>query len=755
VRFLSGFGVIARRATFRRPRATAPLLAMILIACASTPVTRAANPQAEQVLLLHVPAPIAATCVSQEPADATRQAQVSCRPGGTIAEAVYVLFDGNESMDAAYQSHLTAFPGATGENCSTGPSQGNYAIGGVPSGDLFCDLNNGAAFIEWTDKRFSILSFGSSTSSDFGTLYDWWANEAGPNEASAEPLPTSAPATPGLPGEATPAPTPAGTPTPGDGDGPKVPETPPSRVTGASIHQLLFAEAIGAEGPLGIADAFRTGTPRIYTLVAWHLIEVGAELDLKLFQGDRLMAQQHFTPKHPHPQLPKIDIDGGYAIPFEPDGGFVDGEYTVELDYHGLPEQVASFVVNAAGDGAPRPGNLSAGPSGSNPDFGPIPYVDPASVLIVTRSSVLRARMPNEADAVLAAAAKVGTVHDLTAELGPSPVPIPAAVTVPIIQNLLKAGSYKYLLILGNDDTVGFPQVALPDSVNYTFELWDRTPGDYVVTDDVYVNLDGDEHQIPDMPVARIPSSDDAALLLTQLGENQPQPSTAFAFVNEAFRGVTEGQLEVINSITPLTLYYSPPTMDDKVPQTNQKTARFIYILLHGIGSFTEKWSGEIQKWTPLDPNDPLTQYTVEEKGFPASLTTATAGAPGAVVNTGACFGGYTLDTVMGSTHKTRDNSLALDFLATGSRSFVGSTYTSVLGPFTEVGDPPEMATGFEILFWQGIKAGQTPIDAFFSAKAEYGRLVVERYAIGTPNAALQADQTFLALHEMQYYGRP
>lgn len=723
-----------------------------MVACGAT--TQAANPAAEQLLLAHVPPPIASTCVTVEPTDPARQAQVGCQPGGSVSDVVYILFNDNASMDTAFNADLANYGNATGEDCAQGPSQGAYTIDGVESGQLFCDETDGKAFIEWTDDRFGILSVGVSTSTDYAELFNWWATDAGPIEGNGVPQPTAEPTSPGQ--TAAPA-TPGATPVPGSTSGPKVPGTPLSRMNRALIHQILFSSGIDPTSgtPLGIADAFRTGTPKILALVAWDLIDTGANLDLKLFQGDRLIAEQTVTPNNPHPTQPKIDVDGGFAVPFAPEGGFAAGSYTLELDYHDLPEQVASFEVNDTGDGAPLPGNGSLGPSGTSTDLGPVPYADPASVLVVTRSSILRQHLGADTDAVLAAAAAVGTLHDLTTDLGDNTRPIPLQASIQIVRNLLKGSSFKYLLIVGNDDAVPMAHIVLPDSVNYSDEMAaEGIDGSYVVSDDPYVNTDDDANVVPDLAVARIPTSDDAQLLLTQLGENQPKPVGAFSMVNEVRRSFADGPLSVINAITPVTLYYSPPTVTGQVPETNISTARFIYILLHGDGSLTNTWWGEIQKWTSLNPADPLAQYTQEEKGYSDGLTVPSAGSQGAIVNVGACFGAYTLDSPLGDTHKTRENSLALKFLATGSRAFIADTYISQSSNSDPGGDL-EARTGFEILLWQAVQGGASPIDAFFSAKSQYGAMVTQQYASGNADQALSGDTNFLALHEMVYLGRP
>ncbi len=209
---------------------------------------------------------------------------------------------------SAFDSHVATFPEATGQDCTAGPSTGTYTINDSPAGRLLCAADNqGTVFFEWTDNRFGIITVATSNTGSYSRLYDWWANEAGPVESNGQPLPTTEPQPSSEPtsvptfGEPTPIARP--TPTPAvateapatpeasgePGAGPKSPDQPYSHVTGASIHQVLFAAGIdpATSSPHGISDVFRTGTPEIDVLVAWDLIEVGAPLDVTLFQGDR------------------------------------------------------------------------------------------------------------------------------------------------------------------------------------------------------------------------------------------------------------------------------------------------------------------------------------------------------------------------------------------------------------------------------------------------------------------------------------
>ena len=73
----------------------------------------------------------------------------------------------------------------------------------------------------------------------------------------------------------------------------------------------------------------------------------------------------------------------------------------------------------------------------------------------------------------------------------------------------------------------------------------------------------------------------------------------------------------------------------------------------------------------------------------------------------------------------------------------------------SEPGGEIAARTGFEVLMWQAVQQGMTPINAYFSAKSQYGQMMTTQYAAGTAGGALEGDHTFLALHEMTYFGRP
>jgi hypothetical protein len=121
------------------------------------------------------------------------------------------------------------------------------------------------------------------------------------------------------------------------------------------------------------------------------------------------------------------------------------------------------------------------------------------------------------------------------------------------------------------------------------------------------------------------------------------------------------------------------------------------------------------------------------------------------VVQIGACYGAWTLDTVQAPIHKTADNDLALHYLKSGTRAFIADThisYSTVMGPT----DTPRGRTGFELLFWHGIAQGHAPIDAFQSAKLGIAQAIDTLVAAGDIDAAKVNLKT---LHYMVYLGRP
>jgi hypothetical protein len=512
------------------------------------------------------------------------------------------------------------------------------------------------------------------------------------------------------------------------------PEEPPS-IGQALLHHLQFATDISIGLPVDNGTRFLDIAPRILTLVGWDYAPFATEISLRLYLGDRLVLDDSRLVLSPR--------RSGYVFNYEPDGGPPVGQYTAELYYNGVVEEVATFEVVAAGSIGGF-GGPTGPPTG---DTGPIPYVDPAELLVVTRESVLRANLGPATDAVLARADAIGDLADLEADGETRDTP---EETIPEVHRLLAAGDYRYLLIIGNDDAVPFARVPNPMAAGEAASMADwQLPSEWLPSDDPYVDLVADPWGVPDLPVARIPSSEDAELLLTQLGDITPPDGGGYALINQVRRGQVAPVVETMDDEVPVDTWYAPPINEPGFIDGQGQEARYVQILLHGIGVTTNAWSADVVYWLATS-NDLDGEWEV---GVATSIPVVTidGAASTGVVSSGACFGAWTLDTTLEPAHKTADNSLALAYLKSGTRSFIGSTHTTYSSINTTSG-PYVGVHGFEILFWRGVLAGASPIDAFHSAKLRIAAVIDEAIAVGAPEAAALNLKT---LHHVIYLGRP
>jgi len=516
----------------------------------------------------------------------------------------------------------------------------------------------------------------------------------------------------------------------------------PGSVGNAVLFHLQLASDIAADGsPIGQGTSFPEGTEVIFGLLGWSYVAPGTELKLRLFQGDRFAYEAaHVVVSE---SGPRSGQGAGFVFPFVAEDGFPAGSYAIEVDYNGVPDEIVPFVV---GSGTPYDPVLGSGVAS-----GPIPYKGPAEVLVVTRAAVLRRELGPAADAVLAAAARVGDLRDLDAGGVIRDTPDAAGTEV---QRLLRSRAYRYLLILGNDDAVPYFRVANPlaESERGALSEWEL-PADWLPSDDYYTDLDGDELGVPDLPVARIPSSDDAELLLTQLGTLVPPDGSAFALVNQERKSQAGVVLGAVSPMVQVRLQYSPPVAAaDFGSNADAESARFLYILLHGIGVLTNTWSANTVAWQPNDAANAVgAEWIVHESTQLDAVTVETDPTSRGVVQVGACYGAWTLDTVQAPVHKTADNNLALHYLKSGSRAFIADThlsYSTLLGP----NETPRGRTGFELLFWRGINGGLAPIDAFQAAKVGIAQAVYTLVEAGDIDSARINLKT---LHYMVYLGRP
>jgi hypothetical protein len=538
----------------------------------------------------------------------------------------------------------------------------------------------------------------------------------------------------------TTATTAAGNGNPGTGTPNAAPELPPSVGQSVLFHLQLATDIDSSGNPLNMGTQFPSGSQTIFGLLGWQYVPAGTELKLRLFQADRFIYETAHTVVH---ESGSQGNGAGFIYTFHTSKGFPDGAYTVEVDYNGVPDEVVPFTVGG--------GDLYDAVIGSGTQSGPIPYANPSDVLIVTRESVLRQNLGSRTDEVLNAARRVGDLHDLEAD---GVTRDTSDATVAETQRLLKTKPYKYLLILGNDDTVPYVHLKNPLADSEAADLADwELPADWVPSDNFYTDLDADKYGTPDLPVARIPSSDDADLLLTQLSDIVPPDGSGFALINQERKSQAGIVLNAIASMTQVQLEYSPPTTGDTFGQSGvSANSRYLYVLLHGIGVATDTWAANTVAWGPTDNNDPLNaEWVVADASQVEGVTVGSNPTSHGVVQIGACYGAWTLDTTQAPQHKTADNDLALHYLKSGTRAYVADTHLSYsvpLGP----NDTPSGRTGFELEFWKAIASGMTPIDAFQAAKVATSKAIDELVAAGDIDSA---KITLKTLHYMVYLGRP
>jgi hypothetical protein len=515
---------------------------------------------------------------------------------------------------------------------------------------------------------------------------------------------------------------------------------PPS-IGNAKLFHLQLATDIDDQGnPIGQSTAFPTGTKLIFGLLAWHYVPLGTELRLRLFQGDRLITEAAHQVVDAGASL---DNNVGFVYPFSSDTPFPDGGYTMAVDYNGVQDEIVPFTV---GDGP-----LADPVLGSGSQTGGIPYANPADVLVVTRMSVLRANLGADADRVFAAASLDGDLHDLEADGVTRSTPDAAVAEV---HRLLKARTYRYLLILGNDDAVPYFHFPNPEAAGDAPDLeGSELPVDWVASDDEYTDLDGDQYGIPDIAVARIPSSDDTTLLLKQLGENIPPDGSAYVLLNQERRSQAGLLLSTMADIVKVRITYAPPADPESFAGSGDAAqARYLYVLLHGIGTKTDTWWTNTGAWAANDQQNPLDhEWTVYEADQVKAVTVQSNPTSTGVVQVGACYGAWTLDTIKAPTHKTADNNLALHYLKGGARAFIADTHISYSYAMSP-GDTPLGRTGFEYLYWDGLRSGLSPIDAFQQAEVRLGPAIDALRNVGEIDAAAA---TWKTLHYMVYLGRP
>lgn len=280
-------------------------------------------------------------------------------------------------------------------------------------------------------------------------------------------------------------------------------------------------------------------------------------------------------------------------------------------------------------------------------------------------------------------------------ELGDAPEP---AEIDHFIEGELVDSRYGFVLILGGHEVVPFSE--LPNLV-------DR---DTLYTDDPYADTDHDELLVPDLPLARMPDGGDFTLLTTQLSKADPPAKTGFS-VAQPLRPFAEYIADLFGGGD--DVIWSPPHTDQDI-DSEEVNAKYDYFMLHGAQSDTGTWWGE-------NP----------EGGYPIAFTVDQAYSKG-VVLTGACHGAYILD-------RTAEESIALQFLASGARAFVGTTGIHYSG---RQRIPERHGPVFHQLFVGKLVEGKPPLQAYFAAKQAFADHV-------------QDPTSHKILHEFIYLGAP
>jgi hypothetical protein len=277
------------------------------------------------------------------------------------------------------------------------------------------------------------------------------------------------------------------------------------------------------------------------------------------------------------------------------------------------------------------------------------------------------------------------------------------------IDGLLKnmrsiAETCPFVLIVGDDDVVPVPVLPNP-----------APDGDTLFTDDPYGDTDHDDLTIPDIPVARIPDGDSLDLVLTQLSPSDTVPeggdltvsSTDWPYIGQLTSRAFGPDRNLLWSL--------PTTYTDLDP--SQVDVRWDFLTLHGSPSYGGAWWGE-------------------KPTFPVAFILAEAESQGLVLG-GACYGAYTMG-------RTPEDTIALAFLASGSRAFVGTRglVTHPIGRDVLSGE----AAVFQLAFWEALARGTAPLDAFMEGKAQMAAKVRSRSGSCTEQRML---------HDFAYYGKP
>ncbi len=237
-------------------------------------------------------------------------------------------------------------------------------------------------------------------------------------------------------------------------------------------------------------------------------------------------------------------------------------------------------------------------------------------------------------------------------------------------------------------------------------------PDNWIVwCDDPFGDRDG--NLMPEVPVSRIPDGHSADLVFAALSASPQARINERSGVRNSMRPFAESVYEVLQGPQEM-LKSAPHTFSS--PGRTGLDGRNVYLMLHG------NWEDGSRFWGEDEVTDP---EAVNVSQIEANLDPD-------VVFSGCCWGALITDIPasrvrlsQSTAHKTVDASIALRFLASGARAFVGCTgahYSPLKEPYKYFGGPIHSG------FWDRVvQGGLSPAAALFEAKREYAANIPHR----------------------------
>ena len=331
------------------------------------------------------------------------------------------------------------------------------------------------------------------------------------------------------------------------------------------------------------------------------------------------------------------------------------------------------------------------------PQMARSPHLPDSQLLFVTDSVRLgRALGVNQFEEILSSITTSGNrLVDVTGHNDES------AVVARRIKAQLGAGNVKGVVIVGGYDIVPSAVIdVLPESLRNKVGNTNGDPDNFIVwSDDLYGDVDGDD--VAELPVSRIPDGGSAKLVRNALASKPPLNSKTRQGLRNVQRPFADGVFDILSGNG--GMLKSQPTIHTEVPELSHD---YVYLMLHGSYADQTEFHGE-----------------QTAGGVPAMRLENVPEVARAVVFTGCCWGALIVDkpAVRAASEvaksRTSKDSIAMKFLASGARAFVGCTgvhYSPIQSPYDSFGGPMHES------FWRHIVAGQPPAKALFEAKKEY-----------------------------------